>query len=54
MGALFQERLADWTVDRNITLTLTWVPRVEAGSNTSTVALLVVGKGKGKVVPVLN
>jgi hypothetical protein len=30
------------------------VSRVEAGSNTSTVALRVVGKVKGKVVPVLS
>jgi hypothetical protein len=50
MGALFQDRLADGTVGRNITLTLTlnpvgeWrEPRMEAGSNTSTVALRVVG-----------
>jgi hypothetical protein len=46
MGALFQDRLADWIVGRNITLTLTWfetVTRVEAGSNTSTVTLRVVG-----------
>jgi hypothetical protein len=25
MGALFQDGLADWTVGRNITLTLTWL-----------------------------
>jgi hypothetical protein len=46
MGALFQDRLAEWTVGRNITLTLTWVSwdtRVEAGSNTSTVTLRVLG-----------
>jgi hypothetical protein len=44
MGALFQDRLADWTVGRNITLTLTYIryTRVEAGSNTSTVTLRVV------------
>jgi hypothetical protein len=45
MGALFQDGLADWTVGRNITLTLTLTSyiRVEAGSNTSTVSLRVVG-----------
>jgi hypothetical protein len=32
MGALFQDGLADWTVGRNITLTI----RLEAGTNTST------------------
>jgi hypothetical protein len=56
MGALHQDGLADGTVGRNITLTLTLtltpvsqsVPRVEAGSNTSTVALRVVrGDEKG-------
>jgi hypothetical protein len=43
-------RLTDWpTVSRNVTLTLTWLPentRVEAGSNTSTVTLRVVGGDK--------
>jgi hypothetical protein len=44
MGALFQDGLADGTVGRNITLTLTTsYTRVEAGSNTSTVTLRVVG-----------
>jgi hypothetical protein len=44
MGALRQDGLADETVGRNITLTLSSVhTRVEAGSNTSTVTLRVVG-----------
>jgi hypothetical protein len=47
MGALFHDGLADWTVGRNKTLTLRcgWerITRVEAGSNTSTVSLRVVG-----------
>jgi hypothetical protein len=52
MGALFQDGLADWTVGRNITQTqsdknyeeaVKSVPRVEEGSNTSTVALRVAG-----------
>jgi hypothetical protein len=49
MGALLQDGLADGTVGRNITLTLTLkefsqeTTRVEAGSNTSTVTLRVVG-----------
>jgi hypothetical protein len=48
MGALLQDGLADGTVGRNITLTLTSTlatnaTRVEAGSNTSTVTLWVVG-----------
>jgi hypothetical protein len=49
MGALHQDGLAYETVGRNITLTLTLtltlvsVHRMESGSNTSTVALRVVG-----------
>jgi hypothetical protein len=46
MGALRQDGLADEIVGRNITLTLTLKSlhtRVEAGSNTSTVTLRVVG-----------
>jgi hypothetical protein len=45
-GALFQDRLADGTVDRNITLTLTFDPLstpCEGGVATSTVAPRVVG-----------
>jgi hypothetical protein len=53
MRALFQDRLADWTVGRNITLTLTFVfrsSRVEAGSNNFTVDLRVVeGAKKGRL-----
>jgi hypothetical protein len=46
MGAWRQDGLADSYVGRNVTLTLTWPGiylRVEARSNTSTVALRVVG-----------
>jgi hypothetical protein len=45
MSALLQDGLADGTVGRNITLTLTTVlkSRVESGSNTYTVTLRVVG-----------
>jgi hypothetical protein len=44
MGALFQDGLADGTVGRNIILTYNAVDtRVEAGSNTYTVTLRVVG-----------
>jgi hypothetical protein len=46
-GARHQDRQTDWlTVSRNVTLTLTLIcnhTRVEAGSNTSTVTLRVVG-----------
>jgi hypothetical protein len=43
MGALFQDRLADWTVGRNIKKKLGIHTCVEEGSNTSTVTLRVVG-----------
>jgi hypothetical protein len=53
MGALRQDGLADETVGRNITLTLTLITRVEAGSNTSTVTLRVV-RGDEKEVSYLR
>jgi hypothetical protein len=49
MGALLQDGLADGTVGRNITLTLTLSTtnsRVKSRSNTSTVALQVMGGDK--------
>jgi hypothetical protein len=51
MGALRQDGLADETVGRNITLTLTWTLSLfQWGSNTSTVTLrVVVGDEKGSL-----